>query len=59
MVGIVIIIMFQSLVNITSVLGIIPISGIPLAFFSQGGTAMFLVLAQIGIVLNVSRYVKN
>jgi cell division protein FtsW len=58
-VGIVIIIMFQSLVNITSVLGIIPISGIPLAFFSQGGTAMFLVLAQIGIVLNVSKYVKN
>jgi cell division protein FtsW len=47
------------LVNITSVLGIIPISGIPLAFFSQGGTAMFLVLAQIGIVLNVSKYVKN
>jgi cell division protein FtsW len=58
-VGIVIIIMFQSLINITSVLGIIPISGIPLAFFSQGGTAMFLVLAQIGIVLNVSKYVKN
>ncbi|MCX6717907.1 MAG: putative peptidoglycan glycosyltransferase FtsW [Candidatus Taylorbacteria bacterium] len=58
-IGIVIIIMFQSLINITSVLGIIPISGIPLAFFSQGGTAMFLVLAQIGIVLNVSKYVKN
>lgn len=57
--GIVILIMFQSFINIASAVGIIPISGIPLAFFSQGGTAMFLVLAQIGIVLNVSRYYKN
>ncbi len=58
-VGIVIIIMSQSLINITSVLGIIPISGIPLAFFSQGGTAMFLVLIQVGIILNVSKHVRN
>ena len=56
---IVIIIVLQSFVNIASVLGIIPFSGLPLAFFSQGGTAMLVLLVQIGIVLNVSKYSKN
>lgn len=56
--GIVILIATQSFVNISSVLGIIPISGTPLAFFSQGGTSMFMMLVQIGIVLNISRYIK-
>jgi len=54
-VGIVILTVLQSFTNIASVLGIIPFSGLPLAFFSQGGTAMLLVLAQIGMVLNVSK----
>jgi cell division protein FtsW (lipid II flippase) len=39
-------------------LGIIPFSGLPLAFFSQGGTAMLLVLVQMGMVLNVSKFSK-
>ncbi len=54
-VGIVILTILQSFTNIASVLGIIPFSGLPLAFFSQGGTAMLMVLVQIGIVLNVSK----
>lgn len=58
-VGIVILTILQSFTNIASVLGIIPFSGLPLAFFSQGGTAMLLVLVQIGMVLNVSRFGKN
>lgn len=57
--GIVILIATQSFVNIASVLGIIPISGIPLAFFSQGGTSMLMMLVQLGIVLNVSKYIKS
>jgi cell division protein FtsW len=57
--GIVILIATQSFVNIASVLGIIPISGIPLAFFSQGGTSMFMMLVQLGIVLNVSKHIKS
>jgi len=55
-VGIVILTILQSFTNIASVLGIIPFSGLPLAFFSQGGTAMLLVLTQVGIVLNVSKF---
>ncbi|MDD4803934.1 MAG: putative peptidoglycan glycosyltransferase FtsW [Candidatus Paceibacterota bacterium] len=57
--GIVILIAIQSFINIASALGIIPISGIPLAFFSQGGTSMFMMLVQLGIVLNVSKYRKS
>ena len=56
--GIVMLTVLQSFINIASVLGVIPFSGLPLAFFSQGGTAMLLLLAQIGIVLNVSKYTK-
>ena len=58
-VGIVIIIAIQSFVNIGSTLGIIPFSGIPLAFFSQGGTSMLAMLAQLGIILNISKFAKS
>ena len=58
-VGIVILTILQSFTNMASVLGIIPFSGLPLAFFSQGGTAMLMVLAEIGIVLNVSKFEKT
>ena len=54
-IGIAILITCRSFMNIASMLGVIPISGVPLAFFSQGGTAMFITLAQIGIILSVSR----
>ncbi len=57
--GIVILVMLQSFTNIASVLGIIPFSGLPLAFFSQGGTAMLMILIQMGIVLNVSKFGKT
>lgn len=57
-VGIVILVISQSFINIASMLGVIPLSGLPLVFFSQGGTSMFLTLAEMGIILNVSRYRK-
>ncbi len=57
--GIVILIALESFVNMASTLGIIPFSGIPLAFFSQGGTSMLVMLAEMGIMLNISRYKKT
>ncbi len=57
--GIVILILVSSFVNISSTLGIIPFSGIPLAFFSQGGTFLMVTLIQMGIILNVSKYNKH
>lgn len=54
--GIVILIVTQSFVNIGAMLGLLPLSGIPLLFVSHGGTALFITLAEAGIVLNISRY---
>ena len=58
-VGIVILIMSQAFVNIGAMVGILPLSGITLPFVSQGGSALFMTLAEVGIVLNVSRNRKK
>ena len=57
--GIIILIITQSLVNISAMIGIIPLSGIPLVFVSHGGTAMLIALAEIGVILNISKYLKH
>ena len=57
--GIVILIVTQSFVNIAAMLGILPLSGLPLIFVSHGGTALFFALTEVGIVLNVSRSIKK
>lgn len=57
-IGIVILIGIQSFLNIASMIGVIPLSGSPLIFFSQGGTALFFTLAEIGIIINISKYRK-
>lgn len=46
----------QALLNIAVVTNSIPNTGISLPFFSSGGTALVMLLAQMGIVLSVSRY---
>jgi len=57
--GLVILIVAQSFLNIGAMLGILPLTGIPLLFVSHGGTALFITLAEIGIILNVSKYQKR
>ncbi len=57
-IGIVILITIQSFLNIASMTGVIPLSGSPLIFFSQGGTALFFTLAEIGMIINISKYKK-
>ncbi len=54
-VGIVILIITQSFFNMASMLGLVPLSGMPLVFVSQGGTALVTALASVGIILSVSR----
>ncbi len=58
-VGVIILIIAQSFINMGAMLGVFPLTGMPLIFISHGGTAMLLILAQIGIVLNISRYQKE
>jgi cell division protein FtsW len=54
--GIVIILTAQSFLNIASITGLFPLTGVPLVFVSHGGTALMIAMAATGIVLNVSRY---
>jgi cell division protein FtsW len=56
MLGIVIMIVSQSFLNIASMLGLFPLSGLPLLFISKGGTALFFTLFAVGIIFNISRY---
>lgn len=53
--GIVGIIAFQAIINIAVVTSSIPVTGMPLPFFSFGSTALMITMAEMGIVLNVSR----
>ena len=45
----------QAFINIGVVSGLLPNTGISLPFFSYGGTALIMQLAEMGIVLNISR----
>ena len=45
----------EAFINIASMLGVAPLTGIPLTFISQGGSAMLVSLASAGILLNVSK----
>lgn len=54
--GIVIWIGAQAAINISAMLGIIPLTGITLPFISYGGTSMVALLAAVGILQNISRY---
>jgi cell division protein FtsW len=49
----------QSFINIGSMLGAFPLTGDPLIFMSQGGSALFFSLFASGIVLNVSRSIQK
>ncbi len=55
-VGLVILIVSQSFINIASMLAIAPLTGVPLVFVSHGGTALLVAMAEVGILLNISRY---
>lgn len=54
--GLVILLLAQSFLNIASIIGLFPLTGVPLVFISHGGTSLMIAMATIGIILNVSRY---
>jgi cell division protein FtsW len=57
--GIVILLLAQSFLNIASIIGLFPLTGVPLVFISHGGTSLMIAMMAVGIVLNVSRYQLN
>ncbi len=54
-IGITTLIAIQAVINIAVVTGTVPTTGMSLPFFSYGGTALLLLLANVGILLNISR----
>ncbi len=54
-IGIAILIITESFMNMAAMLGLVPLSGIPLLFVSHGGTALIITLVTMGIVANVSK----
>ena len=48
-------ILVQAFVNIGAVLGVVPITGLPLPFVSFGGSALVVTMAAYGILLNIAR----
>ncbi len=54
-VGVSTLIAVQGLDNIAAVLGVFPITGVPLPFVSYGGSSLIVLLASIGILVNIAR----
>lgn len=54
--GITTMISLQAMINISVVIGLIPVTGITLPFLSYGGSSLTLTLASIGILINISRF---
>lgn len=54
-VGITVYIVMQAFINIASMIGVMPMTGVPLLFVSHGGTAMLTALGAVGILLSISR----
>lgn len=53
--GITVSIVLQAMVNMAVVSGLVPATGIPLPFFSAGGSSMIMTMAMCGLLVNVSR----
>ena len=56
--GLTAMIVVQAALNIAVVIGVMPTTGLPLPFFSAGGTSVSLLMASTGIILSVSRGAK-
>ena len=49
----------QSFFNIGAMVGLMPITGVPLPFVSHGGTALMIAMAAVGIIMNVSKQAEH
>ncbi len=58
-IGIVGMLFWPAAINVAMVLGLVPVVGVPLPFFSYGGSALVIAMLGSGLLLNVSmrRYV--
>jgi cell division protein FtsW len=53
-VGLTVLVCGQALINLAAVMGLAPLTGIPLPFVSYGGSSLVVALAAVGILLNIA-----
>jgi len=51
-------ILIQAFVNVGAVVGVLPITGVPLPFVSFGGSSLVVTMASVGLLLNVARQAR-
>ncbi|MDR7434921.1 MAG: putative lipid II flippase FtsW [Armatimonadota bacterium] len=56
--GITLTIGIQALLNIGVVTGVLPITGVPLPFLSYGGSSLLMAMIAVGILMNISQYIR-
>jgi cell division protein FtsW len=49
----------QIFLNIASMVALIPLTGVPLPFFSYGGSSLTIVLFAVGVILNISKHERE
>lgn len=49
-------VIIQVIINLSVALGILPVFGIPMPFFSSGGSSLITVFSAIGIIININRH---
>jgi cell division protein FtsW len=57
-VGITSMVAVEVIINIAVVTSSMPATGMPLPFFSYGGTSLIILMSEIGVLLNISKYAK-
>ena len=57
--GIIFQLSFQALLNLSVVVGLVPVTGVTLPFFSYGGSSLFISLIGMGIILNIAKSINN
>ena len=57
--GIITWLVLQTFINIASIIGLLPLTGIPLPFVSLGGSNLIVILLSMGILANISKFTKN
>ena len=58
-IGITTLFIFQALVNLSAMLGLLPLTGVPLPFVSYGGSSLVISLVGVGILLNISKHANR
>jgi cell division protein FtsW len=53
--GLTSLVLVQATVNLFAVMGLAPLTGVPLPFVSYGNSSLFVMLASVGLILNVAR----